>query len=161
MKNYVIRYGLIAGLVLTILSWLNWFIVARFLGYNPSQFFGYLSMFIGLLAVPLGIKYYKEQINEGKVSFGKAFQIGMGITAIASIIMFLHSAFFFYVQGDAFLEWYEKSMSVGEWEVAQAQMATMGDSFMNPWFQGLVMLVTVFLVGLIMSLLASLFLKKH
>ena len=161
MKNYIIRYGLLAGLVLMVLSWLNWFTIARFLGYNASEFFGYFSMFVGLMAIPLGIKYFKEQINDGKVSFGSAFQVGMGITAIASIIMFLHSAFFFFVQGDAFLTWYEASMSPEEWEVAQAQMATMGDSFMSPWFQGLVMLLTVLLMGLIISLLASLVMKKN
>ena len=84
----------------------------------------------------------------------------MGINSIASAFMFFHSAFFFFVQGDAFLEWYENSLSPEEWEVAQAQMAQMGVYFMNPWFQGLVMFLTVFLLGLIISLVAALVLKR-
>jgi len=39
-------------------------------------------------------------------------------------------------------------------------MAEMPDFVLSPWFQGLVMLLTVFLIGMIINLVSSLALKR-
>jgi hypothetical protein len=159
MKNFVIRYGLWGGCLLIILGLLNWFIIAP-LGYNASQVVGYLSIIIALLCIPLGIKYFRDKLNNGAVTFNQGFRIGLGITFITSVIMFFYSLLFFVIAGDEFLAWREAHLTEEELERTQLQLAQMPDFIMTPWFQGLVMFLTVFLIGLIINLISALALKK-
>ena len=160
MKNIVLRYGLIAGCLLIGLGLFNWFIIAQMFGYNASEIFGYLSMILALLSIPLGIKYFRDKLNDGMVSFGEGFKIGMGITIITSVIMFFYSMLFWVLAGDDFMKWREQVLTESELKQAQLQMAEMPDFVLSPWFQGLVMLLTVFLIGMIINLVSSLALKN-
>ena len=160
MKNFVLRYGLIAGCLLIGLGLLNWFFIAQMFGYNASEIFGYLSMILALLCIPLGIKYFRDKLNDGMVSFGEGFKIGMGITIVTSIIMFFYSMLFWVLAGDDFMKWRENVLTESELKQAQLQMAEMPDFVLSPWFQGLVMLLTVFLIGMIINLVSSLALKN-
>ena len=96
----------------------------------------------------------------GMVSFGEGFKIGMGITFVTSIIMFFYSMLFFVLAGDDFMKWREKVLTESELKQAQLQMAEMPDFVLSPWFQGLVMLLSVFLIGIIINLISSLVLKN-
>lgn len=159
MKNVIIRYGMYGGILLILLGLINWFVVAP-AGYTISEVFGYASMIISLMAIPMGIKYFRDVLNNGSVTFGKCFSIGMGITTITSLVMGVYSAMFFIFAGDDFMNWYEEGLSKEEWEAVQQQMDAMPEFLLSPWFQGLVMFMTVFFIGVVISLLSSLVLKK-
>ena len=161
MQKFIVRYGLISGCLLIALGLVNWFLIAKQFGYDGSQTFGYLSMIVSLLTIPLGIKYFRDQLNQNNVSFGQAFKIGMGITAIPSIIMGLYSMLFFMLQGDEFLKWSEENFPPEEWADMQTQLAAMPEYVMTPWFQGIVMGVTVLLIGLFMTIISSLILRSQ
>lgn len=160
MKNYILRYGLIAGCLIVGLGLFNWFFIAQMFGYDASEIFGYLSMILALLCIPLGIKYFRDKLNDGMVSFGEGFKIGMGITIVTSVIMFFYSMLFWVLAGDDFMKWREQVLTESELKQAQLQMAEMPDFVLSPWFQGLVMLLTVFLIGMIINLVSSLTLKN-
>ena len=160
MKKFVLRYGLIGGCLLIGLGLFNWFFIAQMFGYNASEIFGYLSIILALLCIPLGIKYFRDKLNDGMVSFGEGFKIGMGITIITSVIMFFYSMLFWVLVGDDFMKWREKVLTESELKQAQIQIAEMPDFVLSPWFQGLVMLLTVFLIGMIINLVSSLALKN-
>ncbi len=159
MKNYVVRYGLYAGMTLIVLGLFNWFVIAPN-GYQVSQAFGYLSMVIALFTVPMAIKYFRDKLNDGFVSFGKGMKIGMGVTSITSLVMGIYSALFFYLQGDQFMEWSKQQLSAEEWAEAEAYMETMGSIAMSPLFQGFIMFLTVFFIGAIITLISALVLKR-
>ncbi|MCH7963082.1 MAG: DUF4199 domain-containing protein [Bacteroidetes bacterium] len=160
MKKFVLRYGLIGGCLIVGLGLFNWFFIAQIFGYNASEIFGYLSIILALLCIPLGIKYFRDKLNDGMVSFGEGFKIGMGITIITSVIMFFYSMLFWVLAGDDFMKWREQVLTESELKQAQLQMAEMPDFVLSPWFQGLVMLLTVFLIGMIINLVSSLALKR-
>jgi len=160
MKKFVLSYGLIGGCLLIGLGLFNWFVIAQMFGYNASEIFGYLSIILALLCIPLGIRYFRDKLNDGMVSFGEGFKIGMGITIVTSIIMFFYSMLFWVLAGDDFMKWREKVLTESELKQAQIQMAEMPDFVLSPWFQGLVMLLTVFLIGMIINLVSSLALKR-
>ena len=160
MKNFVLRYGLVGGCTLIVLGLLNWFFVAQTFGYTASEVVGYASMVVALLAVPLGITYFRDKLNQGIVSFKEALKIGGGITLITSVIMFLYSTLFFIVEGDNFKKWYENGLDVERLQQMQAQMEAMPAFALTPWFQGLVMLLTVLLIGVVITLISSLVLKR-
>ncbi|NNF34760.1 MAG: DUF4199 domain-containing protein [Saprospiraceae bacterium] len=159
MKSYIIRYGLYSGCLLIVLGLINWFLIAP-QGIKLSEAFGYTSFIVALMAVPLAIKYFREKLNKDQVTFGQGMKIGLGVSFITSFIQGLYSMIFFVLQGDKFLKWYQENMTPEEWEAAQEQLGPMEELIYAPWFQGIVMFVTVFLIGFIISLISSILLKR-
>lgn len=161
MKSFVIRFGLIAGIIMCVIGMLNWFFIAKPLGYSASEIVGYLSIIVALLTVPVGIKYYRDKLNDGAISFGEGFKIGAGISLIASIIMYFYSMVFFTVYKDEFMAWSMEGKSAEELAAVQAQIEAMPAFMMEPWAQGFIMLLTVLVIGLIISLISSAVLKSN
>lgn len=160
MKNYVLKYGLIAGIINITLGLSNWFTIAQAFGPSISQTVGYLSMVLSLMCIPLGIKYFRDKINNGNVSFAKGFRVGLGITLIASVITFFYSALFFVFAGDSFDEWSKKGLSASELEAYELRLVQTPDFVFTPWFQGLILFLSVFMIGSIINLISSLVLRR-
>ncbi len=160
MKKLEIRYGLLSGLANISLSIFNWYLIAQPFGYSASETFGYLSIVVALMFIPIGIKYYKEKLNDQMISFFEAFKIGIGIALISSIITFFYSTVYFMVLGDEFIEWSQKGLSASELAAVQNQLESLPDFVLSPWFQGLLMFVTVFLIGLVITLISAMILKS-
>lgn len=161
MKNYILRYGLIGGIVSSILGTLNWFIIAYPFGVEVSQTVGYASIAVSLLCIPFGVIYFRDKKNEGKVSFGQAVKIGLGITAVAAVVMAIHSIIFFALQKEEFLAWQKQGLGPDELAAYNEQMAQMPEFAFNPAFQGLIMFIMVFLIGAVINLVSALLLKKQ
>ena len=80
MKPTILKYGgygLLAGLIVFSihLSLLDTF------DYSTNEILGYISIFICLSFVFFGIKHYRDKVNDGIVSLGKAIAIGVLISA--------------------------------------------------------------------------------
>ena len=105
MKNFIVRFGVLGACVSIALGLINWFTVAQWYGVSTSQAIGYTSIAVSMLCIPLGIRYFRDKLNQGKVSFGEAFKIGNGITFVAAVIKGLYSMLFFLVEGDDFAVW--------------------------------------------------------
>lgn len=161
MKNYVLKYGLLAAAISITLGLTNWFTVAQYYGPSVSNILGYLSIIIGLLCIPLGIKYHRDQLSNGLISFNKALSVGLGITFIASLIKFLYSMLFFIVVGDRFDEWKNSELSAAELKELQLQMAQTPDFVYSAWFQGFTLFLIVFIIGLIISVISAIIMKRH
>src|SRR6188768_3086038 len=89
MKKNIIIYGLIAGIVVSILMLFSINYISHVEGkvdYNTSLLIGYASMLIAFSLVFVGIRNYRDKYNGGIISFGKAFKIGIMIVLIASTI---------------------------------------------------------------------------
>lgn len=161
MKNLILKYGIISGLISSIVGTLNWFVIAKPLGVTISQTVGFTTIALVLLCIPLGVKYYKNNINNGVISLKESFKIGFGITSVSGIVMAIHSIIFFALQKDEFLEWQIQDMTDAELLVHNQQMAETPDFVFTPLFQGLVMFVMVFLFGALITVItAYLFRKK-
>lgn len=158
---YIVKYGLIGGIISSVIGTLNWIFIAHSIGVSGSQIIGYLTIFLSLLAIPFGVRYFRDKLNSGQVSFGQAFKIGLGITCVAGIVMAVHSIIFFSLQKDEFLEWQSSGLSSSELVAYNEQMAQTPDFVYNPLFQGLIMFIMVFLIGAIINLVSSLFLKHE
>ena len=161
MQKYILRYGIIGGLISSVLGTLNWLLIAQPLGVTASQTVGYLSIALSLLCIPLGVRYFRDQLNNGQVGFGQAFKIGLGITLIAGVVMAIHSILFFVLQKDEFLEWQRKDLSPAELTAFNEQLAQMPDFAFTPWFQGIVMFGMVFLIGLVINLVSAVVLQRE
>jgi len=136
-------------------------LVARPFGVTSSQTVGYISIALSLLCIPFGIRYFKEKLNNGLVSFGQAFKIGLGITCVSGIVMAIHSFLFFALQKDEFLEWQRSSLTQAELTAFNEQLAQMPEFAYTPWFQGVVMFFMVFLIGAVINLVSALVLRRE
>ena len=85
MQKIVLTFGLIAGAILSAVMLLTVPFHDQ-IGFDLGGYVvGYTSMVIAFLMVFFGVKSYRDNVAGGQVSFGRAFKVGLLITAIASV----------------------------------------------------------------------------
>ena len=167
MKNTVIKYGIRSAITIIILFLLA-LTLGKNLNYGLQEVIGYASMVISLLFVFFGIKHFRDNENSGVVSFKKALLIGILITLFAALAFGIIDLIYIkYINPDFTAEYYARSveqlknsLTGVELETKLAEMESQKELFMNPLISFLLMSFTVFLVGLIISLISSLILQR-
>src|SRR6478736_5625683 len=149
MKKNIIVYGVIAGIIVSVLMLFSVNNLSHREGnfdYNTSLLIGYASMLIAFSLVFVGIHNYRDKYNGGIISFGKAFQIGIMIVLIAStmyVIAWLIDYFFFITD---FSEKYSaqkidqlkaNGASQAEIDKQTTEMASMGKMLDNPFYNAM------------------------
>ena len=172
MKKNIIIYGLIAGIVVSILMLVSINYISHVDGkvdYDTSLLIGYTSMLISFSLVFVGIRNYRDKYNGGVISFGKAFKIGIMIVLIAStiyVVAWLIDYFFFIPD---FMEKFSaqeldklKASGASQIEIDKEtiKMANMVKMFKNPLFNAMMTYAEILPVGLIVTLISSLILKR-
>ncbi len=169
MKGTVVKYGLIGGLIMSIMFALSVVIAGDPPDYVVMEVIGYASIILALLAVFLGIKSYRDRELGGVISFSKGFGVGTGIAAVASLILgfytFGHIAWLDPNFEENYTAWaienvQASDMSATEKSAEIAQIKGMLESTNSPVIQGLIMFATVFIIGLLIALIAAAILKK-
>lgn len=159
MKNHILRYGLIGGCVNIALGLTNWFTVAR-LGPTISQAVGWLSIIAAFMCVPLGIIYFRDKLNDGDATFGQAFKTGIGITFVFSLLSGIYSVLFFLFAGEGFEKWRRQGMNDAELQALEAQLEQTPAVLLSPVGQGFMFFVIVLIIGIVVTLISSLVLKR-
>ena len=172
MKKNILIYGLIAGIVVSALMLFTVNYISHCEGsvdYETSMLIGYASMLLAFSLVYVGIRNYRDKYNGGVISFGKAFKIGILIVLVASTIYvaaWLIDYFFFIPD---FAEKYSaneldklKASGASQLEIDKKtkQMADFVRMFKNPFFNAMMTYAEILPVGLIVTLISSLILKR-
>ena len=55
------------------------------IGFDKGEIIGYTTMVLAFLMVFFGIRSYRDTVLDGTIGFGRAFQVGILITLIASV----------------------------------------------------------------------------
>src|ERR1700741_5247660 len=84
MKKTVLTFGLIAGLIISVLMGGS-FLLADKIGSGHSMAIGYTIMVASFLLIYFGIRSYRDNTLAGQISFGRAFTCGILITLITSV----------------------------------------------------------------------------
>jgi hypothetical protein len=82
MKRIVWTFGLIAGAFLSVMMLISLAFHDQ-IGFDKSLILGYTTMVLAFLMVFFGVRAYRDNVAGGKVSFGRAFKVGILISAIA------------------------------------------------------------------------------
>ena len=172
MKKNILVYGLIAGAIVSTLMLIMTNYISHCNGdvdFGTSMLLGYASMLIAFSLVFVGIRNYRNKYNGGVISFGKAFQIGLMITLIASTIYVIAWLIDYYFFIPDFMEKYSAHM-LGELKASGAsqvvldkeakEMARFAQMYKNPLFNALMTYVEILPVGLVVTLVSSLLLKR-
>lgn len=172
MKKIVLIFGILAGIINTVLmlSASPLYMKERSMDFQMGEIMGYISMIIALSMIFFGIRRYRDQEQGGHISFGKAFQVGLLITLVASVIYvagwMMYASF---GPGQDFMEQYfqysveqlkesGKAREVIEREIAG--MKAFKEWYRNPLVQIGVTFMEIFPVGLIIALISAFLLKK-
>jgi hypothetical protein len=84
MKKIVFTYGLLAGLVISVLMDTS-LLLADKIGSGHSMMLGYTIMVASFLLVYFGIRSYRDNTLDGRITFGRAFVCGLLITLITTV----------------------------------------------------------------------------
>ncbi|MDR3753625.1 MAG: DUF4199 domain-containing protein [Terracidiphilus sp.] len=84
MKKTVLTFGLISGLMISILMGGS-LLLANKIGSGHSMVLGYTMMVASFLLVYFGIRSYRDNNLAGQISFGRAFSCGILIALITCI----------------------------------------------------------------------------
>jgi len=172
MKKIIIICGSIAGLIVTsmmLVSISGCLTGSSFEGTTGSMLLGYSSMVIAFSMIFVGVKNYRDKYNSRTISFGKALKIGLLITLVASTIYVIVWQIDYYFFIPDFYEKYSahiirdmKAHGATQAQILQ-QMAlnkSNGEMYRNPLFNAMFTYIEILPVGIIMSLLAALILKR-
>ncbi|UJH68687.1 DUF4199 domain-containing protein [Allomuricauda sp. SCSIO 65647] len=168
MKKTVLRYGLYGGITICVLFLLAWF-MGNGLSYSLQEVIGYISMVVSLSFVFFGIKHFRDRENNGRVSFSKALAIGVLISLITALVFgVLDVIYVEYLNPEFMDDYYDRSIAqlrttlpANEYEAKVAELEAEKELFMNPIFSFLIMGMTVFVIGFIISLISSLILQRN
>jgi hypothetical protein len=84
MRKIVLTFGLIAGAILSVMMLLTIPFHDQ-IGFDKGLIIGYTTMVLAFLMVYFGVRSYRDNVAGGSVTFGRAFKVGLLITAVASI----------------------------------------------------------------------------
>jgi len=85
MKKTVLTFGLIAGVIMSVLMDGNVLLAGKIGSGRHSLAIGYTILVASFLLIYFGIRSYRDNTLAGHISFGRAFACGILITLITSV----------------------------------------------------------------------------
>ncbi len=169
MKKIIIVYGLIAGVIVATVMAVSTAVYHNTGNFTGGMVIGYASMLIAFSMIFVGTKSYRDKHNNGSISFGKAFKIGILITAIASTIYVITWLINYYCFMPDFGDKYaaqvieQLKVSGASTEAITKETTKMNEfaqMYKNPFFNAMVTYIEILPVGLIVTLISALILKR-
>ncbi len=139
------------------------------LDFNTMAVFGYTSMVISLIFVFFAIKHYRDQVNNGVISFGKGLVIGLIISLFAAVAFGIVDYIYTTSINPDFATEYaeysikqlnESGLSVDEINAKKAELEASMEMMNSSFFMAFIMFATVMVIGFIISLISSLILQR-
>lgn len=156
-----LNWGLILGFVSVIYTAILYFSDQMF-----NQKLGYLSILLMVVLLFFGIKAYRDQYKGGFIKYGQAVGAGVIISLYASIISAIFTLLLYkLIDTDlvnklyAFSEQRMIDRGTPEEQIDMAMNFT--KIFLNPYIMAVMAIVNGVFVGLIISLIEAIFLKKE
>lgn len=170
MKSIVIKYGIRAFITASVLFLAGFLIGKQIdLDFNTMAVFGYASMVLSLIFVFFGIKHYRDQINDGKVSLGKAIVIGILISLFAAIgfgiVDYIYTTsinpnFAVEYKDFALAQLQDANLSAEEIKAKTEELEASMETMSSSSFLAFIMFATVMIIGFIISLISGLILQR-
>lgn len=168
MKKIVLTFGLISGAIAALMMVVTVPLIGR-IPFEYLTILGYTTFVVCFLMVFFGIRSYRDSVGDGKISFGKAFQIGILITLISCAIYVISWEIIYHNFLPDFLEKYsaymiEKMRAAGATQEAINQQIQTDEAFMrwykNPLIRYSFTMIEAFPVGLLITLISALILRR-
>lgn len=170
MNHPILRYGAIAtGILLGV----NIFVLLLFgvpdeNSYAIGEVVGYATIVLSLLPIFFALKYYRDVYGDGRLGFWKGVGIGAGISALPAVAFAIYNMIYVRWIDPEFTEKYlrysldkaTESMSADQLQQYTAQLEAQQAMYSDPFFQGAIMFLTVFLIGMLITIASALLLQR-
>lgn len=170
MQRIILIYGLLSGLIASV-----WMVFIGSLGVDQmmsiGMVIGFAAMILGFSFIFVAIIKYRNNVNQGVISFGQSFFIGAMISIIASTMYVLgwEIDFNYFIPDffDKYTEAYMKGLkdsgiSEAEYNKAYQKMLADGEAYKNNrWYRMGLTYLEILPLGIIISLIAALILKRN
>jgi hypothetical protein len=170
MKKIILVYGLIAGAIVGAMLIITMPLYeSGTLHFENGQWLGYTTMVVALSLVFFGVKSFRDNHSDGKITFWIGLKVGLLITLVASLIYALSWEVSYNTMKRDFLELMnEKSMEkmkkegASEASIAESkkQMDDFAVMYKNPVFRFAITIMEIAPVGIVISLLSAGLLRR-
>ena len=169
MKKTIVIFGLISGAVSSAMMLLTVPFHDK-IGFDWKGYVvGYTSIILSFLLVYFGIRSYRDNVSGGRITFGKAFLLGLGITVISCLCYVITwEALYFTVMHDftdkyaAYMIQKEKASGASDAVIAQKakELQDFKVMYENPLINAAMTFIEPFPIGLLMTLISAAALRK-
>jgi hypothetical protein len=168
MQKTVFRFGLYGMGTMLLISLILFLTLQEKQNWEIQEIFGYISIVICLLFVYFGIRHWRDNYNAGRLSFGQGLKLGTLITLFPSIAFGLFTWLEMNVLDPEFSDKYyayyveklKASTPPDQWQQALQKLESEKGMFSSPFLQIAVMFLTVFLIGIVITVISSLILQR-
>ncbi|WP_145717574.1 DUF4199 domain-containing protein [Chitinophaga japonensis] len=170
MKKNVLVFGLISGLIITTMMVISIAMCYSRENFEGNVVVGYAAMILAFSLIFIGVRNFRNKYNNGVISFGKAFKIGLYITLIASTMYVVVWLIDYYLFIPDFMDKYTAHVlrqaendGAGAAELAKKaeEMAKFKQMYTNPVMVVLLTYAEVLPIGLVISLISAAILKRR
>jgi hypothetical protein len=139
MQKIILVYGAIAGVIVVALFQLTFAVGIE--GGTLGMVVGFLSMFIAMSMVFVGVRKYRDEHLGGAIRFWKALGVGLGIAGVASLFYVVGWEIYMWATDYTFMDQYmaqaadnmrASGASAAEIARFQADSASMVEMYKNP-----------------------------
>jgi hypothetical protein len=168
MKKTVLTFGLIGGAIMAALMFATLPFVDK-IGFDKGAIVGYTTMVLAFMLVFFGIRSYRENVNDGHITFGRAFAVGILITVVACVCYVIAWEIIYFKFMPDFADKYagymiEKVRASGaSQQVIDAKLQEMKSfkaMYDNPFINAAITFTEPFPVGLIVTLISAAILRR-
>jgi len=169
MKKTILKNGAIAGVITTGMMIISTTMHNQNPDFKGSEIIGFAGMFIAFIFIFIGIKSFRDKQNNGVISFGTGFKIGLLISLIAStmyVLTWMIECHFFFPDfmekfaAHAIEEAQRSGQSAMEIETTKQEMNKYIEWYKNPFLLMALTYMEILPIGLVVTLFSALILKK-
>jgi hypothetical protein len=169
MRKTVLTFGIISGLILSaeMLATLPFF---HKIGEGKALIIGYTTMVLAGLLVFFGIRTYRDNVSDGRLTFARAFAVGILISLIANFFYVATWEFIYHKFMPDFAEKYAaqmvehaKSSGASAQKIDQTirEAEQFRQNYHNPVYNIGMTLLEVFPVFLLITLISAAILRRR
>ena len=168
MKKTILKFGLISGLLSAGMMSATVPFMDNMHG-TKGLLIGYTTIVLSFLLVSFGIRSYRDGEGGGEITFGRAFGIGIAITLISCLfyVVTWEIIYFNFIPG--FMDHYgdhaiaamkASGASAAAVEAKVQEMKHFQEMYKNPLYNAAMTFIEPFPVGLLITLVSAVVLRK-
>ncbi|MCB0822900.1 MAG: DUF4199 domain-containing protein [Bacteroidales bacterium] len=167
MKKILLTYGIIAGLIVSVMMVLTFGID---IGLKGSELLGYTTMVVAFSTIFIAIRTYRNNYLGGSISFGKGFLLGLYITLIASALYVISWMILSETVAKDYMDNYfneaveqirqSSDLTQAEMDAKISEMDKFREMYKNPVVKIGMTFMEIFPVGLLITLISAAILRR-
>lgn len=170
MKKTIIRYGVTSGLLISVFMVISMYLYSKQgFGFSGSMYYGFGTMLVSLSLIYFAIRKYRE-LEPEKYKYGTALLIGLGVSLVCALMYVISWEIIFNNFFPDFMQQYSEyciNQKVASGESAEniakfkSEMATQSEMYKQPLYRIAFTFVEIFPMGLLVSLVSPLLVRKR